>query len=366
MIKKLFLFLSCWLLPISQHAIGCAHIPIFNKPSDALLSAGGDPEFSCNKAQAFFGEKNDVHQYYINHNSLYRIQTATTHAAIIPPTEDSTLENISTHYETLFDRIVFINNPSICEKLLLRRTHFFKLYNIINAKTYYEALGFDNSTVTQGEIKKKYHKSARITHPDHFPNDHIAEEAFKEASKAYKVLSDENKRKEYNSNLQKYFCIRKSLENYSSDIEYYTLAGCMHQYSQMQNLEGDGLLDNIISELPFIPKKVLKTATRDTYLRSHIQTHINQLKNQDILTKAIAISHKKDNKLKLKLQKDGFCLQPHICACHGNKNWLLTNNICICRDCQEAPLPTIPRSPKKESQKAPKKESQNCLNHLAS
>ncbi|MFO0683279.1 MAG: molecular chaperone DnaJ [Sandaracinus sp.] len=63
-------------------------------------------------------------------------------------------------------------------------------------RDYYEVLGIER-TVTTVEIKKAYKKLARELHPDVNPNDPTAEERFKEASEAYAVLSDEQKRALY-------------------------------------------------------------------------------------------------------------------------------------------------------------------------
>ena len=63
-------------------------------------------------------------------------------------------------------------------------------------KDYYEILGVSRES-SQEEIKKAYRKLAMKYHPDRNPNDKQAEEKFKEISEAYEVLSDEQKRKQY-------------------------------------------------------------------------------------------------------------------------------------------------------------------------
>ncbi|WP_029138585.1 molecular chaperone DnaJ [Nakamurella lactea] len=63
-------------------------------------------------------------------------------------------------------------------------------------KDYYAELGVPK-TATSAEIKKTYRKLARELHPDKNPGNKQAEEKFKAASEAYDVLSDNDKRKEY-------------------------------------------------------------------------------------------------------------------------------------------------------------------------
>lgn len=61
------------------------------------------------------------------------------------------------------------------------------------SKDYYDILGVDKNA-SQDEIKKAYRKKAHKYHPDKEGGD---EEKFKEVNKAYQVLSDEQKRKQY-------------------------------------------------------------------------------------------------------------------------------------------------------------------------
>jgi len=60
-------------------------------------------------------------------------------------------------------------------------------------RDYYEVLGVEKSA-SEGEIKKAYRKAALKFHPDRNPDDPTAAEKFKEASEAYEVLSDGQKR----------------------------------------------------------------------------------------------------------------------------------------------------------------------------
>lgn len=65
-----------------------------------------------------------------------------------------------------------------------------------NKRDYYEVLGVSKNA-TEEEIKKAYRKKAIQYHPDNNPGDKAAEEKFKEASEAYEVLSNKEKRAMY-------------------------------------------------------------------------------------------------------------------------------------------------------------------------
>lgn len=63
-------------------------------------------------------------------------------------------------------------------------------------RDYYEVLGVDKNA-DEAAIKKAYRKLAKKYHPDMNPGDAEAEKRFKEASEAYAVLSDSQKRAQY-------------------------------------------------------------------------------------------------------------------------------------------------------------------------
>ena len=63
-------------------------------------------------------------------------------------------------------------------------------------RDYYEILGVTKGS-SQEEIKKAYRKVAMQFHPDRNPGDKSAEDKFKEAAEAYEVLSDNDKKAQY-------------------------------------------------------------------------------------------------------------------------------------------------------------------------
>lgn len=60
----------------------------------------------------------------------------------------------------------------------------------------YEVLGI-NKSATIKEIKKAYKKLAMKYHPDRNPDNPVAQEKFREVKSSYEILSDEQKRQEY-------------------------------------------------------------------------------------------------------------------------------------------------------------------------
>src|ERR1700756_4082555 len=63
-------------------------------------------------------------------------------------------------------------------------------------RDYYEVLGLER-TAGDEEVKKAYRRLAVQFHPDRNPGNKQAEEKFKEINEAYQVLSDPEKRSQY-------------------------------------------------------------------------------------------------------------------------------------------------------------------------
>jgi molecular chaperone DnaJ len=66
----------------------------------------------------------------------------------------------------------------------------------MSKRDYYEVLGVDRNA-DAASLKSAYRKLAMKYHPDRNPGDKVAEDAFKEASEAYEVLTDDQKRRLY-------------------------------------------------------------------------------------------------------------------------------------------------------------------------
>lgn len=66
----------------------------------------------------------------------------------------------------------------------------------MSKRDYYEILGV-TKTASADEIKKAYRKVAMQFHPDRNPGDKAAEDKFKEAAEAYEILSDADKKAQY-------------------------------------------------------------------------------------------------------------------------------------------------------------------------
>ena len=89
----------------------------------------------------------------------------------------------------------------------------------MQGKDYYKILEVPR-TATHEEIKKSYRKLAMKYHPDRNKGDKTAESRFKEINEAYAVLSNEEKRKEYNTFGAEGFGKRFSQEDIFRDFDF--------------------------------------------------------------------------------------------------------------------------------------------------
>jgi len=86
------------------------------------------------------------------------------------------------------------------------------------AEDYYKILGLEK-TASGEEIKKAYRKLALKYHPDKNPDNKAAEEQFKKISEAYAVLSDAEKRKQYDNFGSDTFSQRYSQEDIFRNVD---------------------------------------------------------------------------------------------------------------------------------------------------
>ena len=105
----------------------------------------------------------------------------------------------------------------------------------MNKRDYYEVLGVSRSA-TIAEIKSSYRKLAMKYHPDKNPGDSVAEEKFKEATEAYEVLSDEDKRARHD---------RYGHEGVRSGRDYHTYSSVEDIFSHINDIFGGSIFDDM-------------------------------------------------------------------------------------------------------------------------
>ncbi|MDP6179965.1 MAG: DnaJ domain-containing protein, partial [Desulfatiglandales bacterium] len=111
----------------------------------------------------------------------------------------------------------------------------------MSGKDYYKTLGISKSA-SPDEIKKTYRKLALKYHPDQNKGDKTAETKFKEISEAYAVLSDAEKRKQYDTFGSEGFQRRFSQEEIFRNFDF---GGIFKEFGSF----GGGKGQNIFSQI---------------------------------------------------------------------------------------------------------------------
>jgi curved DNA-binding protein len=116
---------------------------------------------------------------------------------------------------------------------------FFILEDYMPGKDYYAMLGL-SKTASVEEIKKAYRKMAMKYHPDRNKGNKSAEEKFKEISEAYAVLSDTEKRKQYDSFGSEGFQNRYSQEDIFKGFDFGDIFGDFGGFKGKSSRAGAG------------------------------------------------------------------------------------------------------------------------------
>ena len=197
---------------------------------------------------------------------------------------------------------------------------------------YYQILGVPKSA-TDSEIKKSYRKLAVKYHPDKNPGDKIAEEKFKEISEAYQVLSDKEKKRQYDtygnspfSNSQ-----QSSWSSQSYDIfeEFFS-----QQFSNRGNRRGNQVRKgkSLRVEISITPEDIVNGVNKKIAINRDskcVPCNGNGSKDGKNLTTCHQCS---GSGVILKQMRTpiGFVRQEHICSsCNGSGNLVREN----CNSC---------------------------------
>jgi len=99
------------------------------------------------------------------------------------------------HYNQIKKSLIN-SNANFKKRIFKLNSSFHNNSNLFQKKDYYELLGLSKNA-NEKEIKQAFFKKAKKLHPDTNPDDIQAKEKFAEVNEAYQVLSDKNKRAQY-------------------------------------------------------------------------------------------------------------------------------------------------------------------------
>lgn len=109
---------------------------------------------------------------------------------------------------------------------------------------YYQRLGISESA-TADEIKRVFRRLAKEYHPDRNPGDKAAEQRFKELSEAYDVLSDSDKRREYDQ-IRRSGSFEEALRHRQGRE-----TGGTHEFHMDDSMSFEELFGSLFGENPF-------------------------------------------------------------------------------------------------------------------
>ncbi|UXE63066.1 MAG: pentapeptide repeat-containing protein [Woronichinia naegeliana WA131] len=155
---------------------------------------------------------------------------------------------------------------------------------------YYEILGVE-STATAEEIKEAYRNKAKELHPDTLPRDvnetvrKLAEEKFKELNHAYEILSDADKKREYDaelSNLQRANLMKK-IRDFFNNGQLSDAVECAKRLYVLlpEDAECCDIYAEVLQELA-IALEETKTAENLTQAKEYLTTALEVVKSAEI------------------------------------------------------------------------------------
>ena len=136
------------------------------------------------------------------------------------------------------------------------------LKNYYQSKDYYQVLGV-RPDATADEIKKRYRMLALKYHPDKNPGDELTAATFLEINEAYDVLSDTQRRQEYNK-VRYYRYTANNEKKYAAPVSSYTvLQECVTLRKLLSTLDPyrmnrDALLFQVENILSTFNRQILK------------------------------------------------------------------------------------------------------------